>query len=297
MKKIGFIGLGHMGLPMALNLLNAGEKLWIYDLNPQTLEEAITAGATLTSTAIEAATGRDIVITVLPGSTQVHDVYLGKFGLLEQIQEPTLFIECSTIDITTCRALHTAANQHGHRFVDAPMSGGIMGAKNATLTFMVGGTEPHFQESLPLLQAMGKNIFHAGDATHGIAAKICNNLMLGIHMIATSEAFILAQALGLDPKKLYEISSVSSGSSWSLNVYCPAPGVLPQSPASNNYKAGFTAAMMLKDLNLATTAATEIKPSLPMTHTAKEIYKTFCDVDGQLDFSGILCYLETLASK
>lgn len=297
MTEIGFIGLGHMGLPMALNLLKSGEKLWIYDLNFQALEQATIAGATRTSTAIDAATGRDMVITVLPDSAQVQDVYLGKFGLLEQIQNPTLFIECSTIDIATCRAVHVAAARHGHRFVDAPMSGGVMGAKNATLTFMVGGAEEHFQECLPLLLLMGKNIFHAGDATHGIAAKICNNLMLGIHMIATSEAFILAQQLGLSPKKLYEISSVSSGASWSLNTYCPAPGVLPQTPSSNNYKAGFTATMMLKDLNLAANAAAEIKSSLPMTHTAKEVYQAFCNEDGQLDFSGILCYLKTLTSN
>lgn len=297
MTEIGFIGLGHMGLPMALNLLKSGEKLWIYDLNFQALEQATIAGATRTSTTIDAATGRDMVITVLPDSAQVQDVYLGKLGLLEQIQSPTLFIECSTIDIATCRAVHIAAARRGHRFVDAPMSGGVMGAKNATLTFMVGGAEEHFQECLPLLLLMGKNIFHAGDATHGIAAKICNNLMLGIHMIATSEAFILAQQLGLSPKKLYEISSVSSGASWSLNTYCPAPGVLPQTPSSNNYKAGFTATMMLKDLTLAATAAAEIKSSLPMTHAAKDIYQAFCDEDGQLDFSGILCYLQTLTSN
>ncbi len=297
MTEIGFIGLGHMGLPMALNLLTVGVKLWIYDLNPQALEEAATAGAMKTSTAIDAARGRDMVITVLPGSDQVQDIYLGKMGLLEQIQEPTLFIECSTIDIATCRTVHAAAARHGHRFVDAPMSGGVMGAKNATLTFMVGGTETHFQECLPILLYMGKNIFHAGDATHGIAAKICNNLMLGIHMIATSEAFILAQQLGLSSKKLYEISSVSSGASWSLNTYCPAPDVLPQIPSSNNYKAGFKATMMLKDLNLAASAAAEIKSSLPMTHTAKEIYQAFCDVDGQLDFSGVLCYLKTITSN
>lgn len=222
-------------------------------------------------------------------------VYLGNEGLLQQIQQPTLFIDCSTIDIATCQEIHTVAAARGHHLLDAPMSGGVMGAKNATLTFMVGGAEADFQAAFP--QAMGKNIFHAGKATHGIAAKICNNLMLGIHMICTSEAFNLAEGLGLSPKKLYEISSVSSGYSWSLNIYCPAPGVLPQSPANNGYKPGFTANMMLKDLKLAVTAAEDAQIPVPMTANAKEIYQAFCETEGQLDFSAIICYLKSLGLK
>lgn len=297
MQKIGFIGLGHMGLPMALNLLKQGYQVRVYDLNPEAIQEAVVAGATAAETAIAAVLGCEVVITALPEGKHVRMVYLGDEGLLQQVQEPTLFIDCSTIDIATCQEVHVVAEARGHRLLDAPMSGGVMGAKNATLTFMIGGMESDFQAALPLFQAMGKNIFHAGAASHGIAAKICNNLMLGIHMICTSEAFNLAASLGLDPKKLYEISSVSSGYSWSLNVYCPAPGVLPQSPANNQYKPGFTANMMLKDLKLAATAAANAGVTVPMTDKAKEMYQAFCETDGQLDFSAIICYLKLLGLK
>lgn len=297
MQKIGFIGLGHMGLPMALNLLEKGYQVHVYDVNPEAMENAVAAGAIAAKTAIAAGHVCEVVMTVLPEGRHVRAVYLGAEGLLQQVQKPTLFIDCSTIDIVTCQEIHAAAITCGHRLLDAPMSGGVMGAKNATLTFMVGGEKADFQASLPLLQAIGKNIFHAGSATHGIAAKICNNLMLGIHMICTSEAFNLAESLGLDPKKLYEISSVSSGYSWSLNVYCPAPGVLPHSPANNDYKPGFTANMMLKDLKLAVTAAQEGEITVPLTNKAQEIYQTFCETDGSLDFSAIICYLKSLGTK
>ncbi|WP_032112916.1 3-hydroxyisobutyrate dehydrogenase [Candidatus Paracaedibacter symbiosus] len=295
MKKIGFIGLGHMGLPMVQNLLMAGYQVWVYDLAPQVIQECLVAGALATASAREAAIGRDVVITALPEGKHVRAVYLGEEGLLQNVKQSTLFIDCSTIDIATCQEVHELAERQGHRLLDAPMSGGVMGAKNATLTFMVGGTDTDFDAALPLLQAMGKNIFHAGAATHGLAAKICNNLMLGIQMICTSEAFNLAEKLGLDAKKLYEISSVSSGYSWSLNVYCPAPGVLPQSPATNDYKPGFTANMMLKDLKLATAEALDANVPVPLTGHAQQLYQDFCATDGQLDFSGIICYLKSLS--
>lgn len=293
MTKIGFIGLGHMGLPMMQNLLKAGHELYVFDINSSILADVATMGAHPCSTPLQAAQGRDFVITMLPEGKHVGQVYLGEEGLLNHLSQGFL-IDCSTIDIETSRQIHDLAQKKGLHLVDAPVSGGVVGATQGTLTFMVGGTASDFSKAKDILQCMGKNIFHAGDATHGQAAKICNNLMLGIHMIGTAEAFNLAEKLGLAKEKLFEISSVSSGQSWTLVNYCPASGLVPTSPANRNYEPGFTARMMLKDLALALCAAKDCDLQIPLTEKAQNLYTEFCVQEGHLDFSAIITYLKKL---
>lgn len=292
MATIGFIGLGHMGNPMARNLAKSNHTVHVFDLDQNAIDIAQKAGCVAATSALEAAQKKDFVITMLPAGKHVRSVLLGENGLIEQVSEQTFFIDCSTVDIETALDLHEAAIIKGHAVLDAPVSGGVVGAENATLTFMVGGLIEAFKKVKPILGCMGKNIFHAGAATHGQAAKMCNNLMLGIHMIGTSEAFILAEKLGLAAETLHEIASASSGQSWTLSNYCPAP-VLPNTPALNNYKAGFAAAMMLKDLNLAIEAAHNSDTSLPLTEKAGYIYDDFCKEHADIDFSGIIEFLKT----
>lgn len=292
MTTIAFIGLGHMGAPMAQNLIHKEHDVALFDLNLEAAEDCAQDGGTPYSDALEACQGREIIISMLPEGKHCRQLYLGEEGLIENLTAPSIIIDCSTIDMETSQELHEGAQKWGHHFLDAPVSGGVTGAKSGKLTFMVGGTADNFAKILPILQCMGKNIFHAGEATHGLAAKICNNLMLGIHMVGTSEAFILANRLGLANEKLYEIACASSGQSWTLVNYCPAPGILPSSPANNQYKPGFTGEMMLKDLKLAVDAAHNADISIPLTEKAKELYDEFCHECEGLDFSGIIQYLD-----
>ncbi|WP_010299775.1 3-hydroxyisobutyrate dehydrogenase [Candidatus Odyssella thessalonicensis] len=291
MAKIGFIGLGHMGNPMARNLVKAHHEVHVFDLDRAAIETAVRGGCIGAYSLLEVASDKDFIITMLPAGKHVRSVLLGENGLLEQLKEPGFFIDCSTIDLTTTQDVHEAATFKGHGILDAPVSGGVAGAEKATLTFMVGGLHDAFIKAQPILASMGKNVFHAGAATHGQVAKMCNNLMLGIHMIGTSEAFILAEKLGLAASTLYEIASASSGQSWTLSRYCPAP-VLPDTPACNGYKAGFAAAMMLKDLNLAIEAARNNDTTLPLTEKAGDLYDDFCRDSGALDFSAIIEFLK-----
>ncbi|MBX3486530.1 MAG: 3-hydroxyisobutyrate dehydrogenase [Candidatus Paracaedibacteraceae bacterium] len=291
MANIGFIGLGHMGNPMAQNLAKKKHKVHVFDLDESSVHIAVSGGCIAASSALEAATGRDFVITMLPAGKHVKSVLLGEDGLMELIPEPGFFIDCSTVDIQTSLDMHDLATVKGHHVLDAPVSGGAAGAKSGTLTFMVGGLADAFNKAKPILECMGKNIFHAGAATHGQAAKLCNNLMLGIHMIGTSEAFLLAEKLGLEAATLQMISNASSGQSWVLSKYCPAP-VLEGTPAMNDYKPGFTGAMMLKDLKLATDAAHHSDLALPLTEKAEDLYDDFCREHAGIDFSGIIEFLK-----
>ncbi|GIK99439.1 MAG: 3-hydroxyisobutyrate dehydrogenase [Alphaproteobacteria bacterium] len=288
MARIGFIGLGNMGGPMLGNLLRAGHEAAAFDLSAAALDAAVAAGATRATAAPEVLAGTEAVITVLPAGPHVRSVYLGEAGLLAAAKPGTLFIDCSTIDVATARDVHAAADTAGVDFVDAPMSGGVAGAEGARLTFMVGGTEAAFARARPFLEAMGKTIVHAGGAGTGQAAKICNNMILGVSMIAVSEAFALADALGLERQKLFDIASQASGQCWSLTSYCPVPGPVPSSPANRGYRPGFTAAMMLKDLRLAQEAAIAAGVATPLGAEAAALYGLFAaSGEGQTDFSGI----------
>src|SRR6516165_8363479 len=292
MARIGFIGLGNMGGPMARNLLKAGHRVKAFDLQPALTAKAVEAGAVAASSPAEAAREVEAVVTMLPAGQHVRTVYLGEGRVLESAAPGTLLIDSSTIDVETARAVGAAAAAAGRPMVDAPVSGGTAGAEAATLTFMVGGPEVAFASARPILEAMGKTIVHAGGAGNGQAAKICNNMILGISMIAVGEAFILAEKLGLDHQKLFDISSKSSGQCWSLTSYCPVPGPVPSSPANREYKAGFTAAMMLKDLNLAQAAARAARVATPLGAGAAAVYERFVDGNGGSDdFSGIIRYL------
>lgn len=293
MATIGFIGLGHMGAPMAKNMVRAGHQVFVYDLNEAAVSELAAWGSHPCADALDAGKGRDFVITMLPESRHVQHVYEGEGGLFAHLATPSFLIDCSTIDPSVSLVLHQKATALGHTMLDAPVSGGVVGATNGTLTFMVGGADADFHTAFPLLEAMGKNIFYAGAASHGQVAKACNNMVLGVTMIATAEAFVLAEKAGLSSEKLFQIMSVSSGQTWALTSYCPVPGLVPSSPSNRAYQAGFTAAMMLKDLNLADRAAQEFHLKLPLGAQAKDVYAAFCDEGkGQLDFSAIILDLK-----
>ncbi len=292
MSRIGFIGLGNMGLPMALNLLKAGHQVEGFDVNGEAVEKLVAAGGVSAGSAKSAAARGDVVVTMLPAGKHVRQVYLEPGGIVENANGGTLLIDSSTIDVETTRVVSAAADVRGLPIVDAPVSGGVGGAQGATLTFMVGGSENAFARAKPILEAMGKTIVHAGGPGNGQAAKICNNLMLGISMIAVSEAFVLAEKLGLDAQKLFDISSKSSGQCWSLTSYCPVPGPVPSSPANRDYQAGFTAAMMLKDLKLAHDAGRAVGATTPLGAGAAAVYERFVEEGGaETDFSGIVRFL------
>ncbi len=293
MARIGFIGLGNMGLPMALNLIEAGHQLDGFDLQPAAVDRVIAAGGAAAGTIDAVAAQADIVVTMLPAGQHVRAVYLDTGGVLQNAKAGTLLIDCSTIDVESARTVASAAEAKGLPMIDAPVSGGVAGAQAATLTFMVGGSESAFAQATPLLEAMGKTIVHAGGSGNGQAAKICNNMILGVSMIAVSEAFLLAEKLGLDAQRLFDISSKSSGQCWSMTSYCPVPGPVPTSPANRDYQAGFTAAMMLKDLQLAQDAARGAAVATPMGAGAAAVYERFVqDGDGAgIDFSGIIRFL------
>jgi 3-hydroxyisobutyrate dehydrogenase len=271
--RIGFIGLGNMGGPMAANLIKAGHAVAGFDLAPASLAALTKAGGAAQTNAASAAKPAEVIITMLPAGPHVRQVYMGEGGVLAAAAKGALLIDCSTIDVETARAVSKAAAAQGFDMLDAPVSGGVGGAAAATLTFMVGGSAAGFARARPVLEAMGKTIVHAGEAGNGQAAKICNNMILGISMIAVSEGFALAEKLGLDWQKLFDISSKSSGQCWSMTNYCPAPGPVPNAPSNRDYQAGFTAEMMLKDLKLAQQAAQATGATTPLGAEAAALYQ------------------------
>lgn len=289
MTSIGFIGLGNMGGPMARNLLKAGHSLKAFDISSAAVEAVAKEGATVAESPAAAATDVEAVVTMLPAGPQVHDVYLGSGKVIETAAKGTVLIDCTTADVATIRAVNAAAAEAGHDMIDGPVSGGVGGATAGTLTIMVGGTEKAFERAKPVLEGMGKNIFHAGGPGNGQAAKVCNNMMLAIQAIGVCEGFLLAEKLGLDAQKLYDIASTATSQCWFLNSYCPVPGPVPASPANNNYKAGFTAAMMLKDLKLSQEAAQGVDVATPMGAAATALYGLFARSGGApADFSAII---------
>ncbi len=291
--NIAFIGLGNMGGGMAANLVKAGHDVVAYDLSDAALAAAEKAGCARAASAASAVAAADAVVTMLPAGTHVEAVYSGDvFGAAPS---DCLFLDCSTIDVATARAVAKAAGDAGFAMVDAPVSGGIAAAAAGTLTFMVGGDDDAFRRAEPILAAMGKAVIHAGGAGAGQAAKICNNMLLGATMVATCETLALAQKLGLDPQTFYDIASVSSGQSWSLTSYCPLPGVGPESPADKDYQGGFASALMLKDLKLAGEAARSVDAATPMGGLAQALYQMQVGAgEGGRDFSAII---ELLSGK
>lgn len=290
MARIGFIGLGNMGGGMAANLARAGHDVRAFDLSADALDRARTAGCLPVASAADAAKGAEAVVTMLPAGRHVAEVYESSvFGAADT---GAVLIDCSTIDVETARAVAQAAQVHGLLAVDAPVSGGIAAAASGALTFMVGGSDAAFKRAEPFLSAMGKAVIAAGPSGAGQAAKMCNNMLLGASMIATCEAFALAQKLGLDPQTFFDISSVSSGQCWSMTSYCPVPGVGPETPADRGYEGGFAAALMLKDLRLAMEAAAGANADTPMGARATELYAKFVEEGaGGKDFSGIIATL------
>lgn len=289
MQTIAFIGLGNMGHPMAQALLAKGYRVQGYDIMPNATASLQPLGLTIAASPQEAAKNADIIITMLQTGQQVSATCLGEQGLFSQAPAGTLFIDCSSIDITTSRLLHEKAVAANINMLDAPVSGGVMGAKAASLTFMVGGSAENFTRAKPILEAMGKKIFHAGVPGSGQAAKICNNMLLGISMIGVSEAFALAEKLGLAPDKFFEICSNASGQCWSLTSYAPVPEVVPTSPANFDYEPGFAAKMMLKDLLLSQNAAQSTTTATPLGAEATMLYTLYVNQGfGDKDFSGII---------
>jgi 3-hydroxyisobutyrate dehydrogenase len=286
--RIGFIGLGNMGGPMAANLVKAGHQIAGYDLAQPALDRLAKAGGKIAPSLAAAVGDAEVVITMLPAGPHVRRVYTGEGGVLASAAKGALLIDSSTIDVETARAVTKAAAERGFDMLDAPVSGGVGGAAAATLTFMVGGSETAFQRGKPVLEAMGKTIVHAGPAGNGQAAKICNNMILGISMIAVCEGFALAEKLGLDWQKLFDIASNSSGSCWSMTKYCPAPGPVPAAPSNRDYQAGFTTEMMLKDLKLAQQAAQAVGASTPLGAEAAALFQLLQNSgQGAKDFSVI----------
>lgn len=284
---IAFIGLGNMGGGMAANLVKAGHTVRAFDLSEDAAARAREAGCTVLPSVREAVAGVEAVVTMLPNGAIVDAVYTG--DVIGHAPTSALLLDCSTIDVATARKVAEAAATAGYEMVDAPVSGGIAAANGGTLTFMVGGSDAAFAKGQPILSAMGKAVIYAGVIGAGQAAKICNNMLLGASMIATCETFKLAEKLGLDLQTFYDISSKASGQNWSMTSYCPVPGVGPQSPADNDYKGGFAAALMLKDLKLAMAAAADVGARVPMGEQAEEIYQALvADGQGGRDFSAII---------
>lgn len=293
MKKIGFIGLGQMGTPMVLNLLAAGYAVTVYDLNQDAVKSLAEQGATPAS-CLRELHGQSCYISMLQTGAQVKEIHLEASDALMNMASPgTLFIDCSSIDVDSAKYLHEAANARQLAFIDAPVSGGIAGAKAGSLTIMVGGEEAVFVKAKPLLHILGAKLIHTGGAGTGQAAKICNNMILGISMIAISEAYVLAKKLGLSQKKLFEVSSNASGQCWAMSKYSPVPGLVDNVPSNNDYQPGFTAQMMLKDLKLSQAAAHTALQSTPLGKRATDIYQRYVDAgSGMVDFSGIIQLIE-----
>ncbi|WP_375207798.1 3-hydroxyisobutyrate dehydrogenase [Hyphococcus sp.] len=289
MTKVGFIGLGNMGAPMAANLVKAGCVVHAYDRSDVAVAKAVNNGCLSARSAADAASNADFVITMLPAGSHVKSVYFDADGIIESASHDATFIDCSTIDVETARSVIGAASESGFAMVDAPVSGGVAAATKGTLTFMVGGEDEAFARAKPVLEKMGKNIVHAGAAGNGQVAKICNNMLLGITMIATCEAFNLAEKLGLDAQTFYDISSTASGQSWSMTSYCPAPGPLESAPSNRDYQPGFAAAMMLKDMRLAQEAAHKAKAATPLGAQSEALYALMESAGkDNLDFSGVM---------
>ena len=286
MPAIGFIGLGNMGAPMAANLVKSGEHVLGFDLVPGSRETSARDGVQIVANARSTVEDADVVITMLPAGEHVLSVWN---DIVPVARQGTLFIDCSTIDVASARKAHGLAAARGIATLDAPVSGGVGGAKAATLTFMVGGTAHAFARGKPILERMGKRVVHCGEAGNGQVAKICNNMILGAAMIAVSEAFVLGEKLGLSHQAMFDVVSASSGQCWSLTSYCPVPGPVPASPANNGYKPGFAAALMLKDLKLARQAAESVKANTALGAHAAKIYQEFAQHGGSTaDFSGII---------
>ena len=289
MTKIAFIGLGNMGSGMCANLCKAGHEVRAFDLNAEAVKAAEGHGANAAATIADAVKDAEIVVTMLPAGKHVLAVYFGEDGVEAHAAKGALFLDCSTIAVEDAREAASKAEATGFLMADAPVSGGTAAADAGTLTFMVGGPEEAFAKARPILDAMGKNIFHAGGSGNGQAAKIANNMLLGISMIGTCEAFNLAEKLGLDAQTFFDISSTASGQCWSMTSYCPAPGPVPAAPSNRDYQPGFAVAMMLKDLHLAAAAAKVAGAEVTLGEMAEKIYQ---DLDtrgyGGLDFSGVM---------
>ncbi|TCR60862.1 3-hydroxyisobutyrate dehydrogenase [Bosea sp. BK604] len=286
MTNIAFIGLGNMGAPMAGNLVKAQYKVVAFDLVQSSMETAAHLGVGLATSAQEAAKTAEIIVTMLPAGKHVLSVWA---DILPVVKPGTLLIDCSTIDVDSARKAHAMAAELSCLSLDAPVSGGVGGARGATLTFMVGGSEEAFGKGEEILAHMGRRVVHCGPAGNGQVAKICNNMILGISMIGVCEAFVLAEKLGLSHEALYDVASTSSGQCWSLTTYCPVPGPVPNSPANNSYKAGFASALMLKDLKLSQEAAQAAGASTPLGAAAAQLYGLHnAWGEGSTDFSGII---------
>ncbi|MGO4285919.1 3-hydroxyisobutyrate dehydrogenase [Bosea sp. TAB14] len=286
MTSIAFIGLGNMGGPMAGNLVKAGHSVKAFDLVEASRHAAAELGVGIAASAKEAVADAEIVVTMLPAGKHVLSVWA---DILPAVKPGTLLIDSSTIDVDSARKAHALAAERGCLSLDAPVSGGTGGAKGATLTFMVGGTAEAFDKGDPILAKMGRKIVHCGGAGNGQAAKICNNMILGISMIGVSEAFVLAEKLGLSHQALFDVASTSSGQCWSLTTYCPVPGPVPTSPANNDYKPGFASALMLKDLKLSQEAAQAVGASTPLGAAAAQLFGLHnAWGEGGTDFSGII---------
>jgi len=286
-SRVAFLGLGHMGLPMAGNLQEQGYDVVGYDVVPAAIAVAADVGLETADSAVAAASDADVVITMFQTGAQVLDAYAG--GLLDAARPGTLFIDCSTIAVDEAQAAHELATAAGHRMLDAPVSGGVVGAENATLAFMVGGSESDFEDAEPLLEGMGRRIVHCGGPGLGQAAKVCNNMILAVSQIAVAEAFVLGERLGLTHQALFDVASNASGQCWALTTNCPVPGPVPTSPANDEYRPGFAGALMAKDLGLAQQAVGLTGVDARMGMLAREIYREFADGAGAgQDFSGII---------
>src|SRR6202158_5598872 len=289
MPNIGLIGLGNMGAPMAANLVKSGDSVVGFDLVAAPHQESPQTGIEIAPNPKACAEKADVIVTMLPAGEHVRSAWS---EILPSAKPGALFIDCSTIDVTSARAAHALAAQRGVAALDAPVSGGVAGAKAATLTFMVGGSAEAFARGKPVLEQMGRRVVHCGDAGNGQAAKICNNMILGASMIAVSEAFVLGEKLGLSHQALFDVASASSGQCWSLTNYCPVPGPVPTSPANRDYQPGFTADMMLKDLKLAQLAAEAAGAATPLGAAAAELYQQLAASGaGGRDFSAMFPYL------
>ena len=288
-ELIAFIGIGNMGSPMAENLVKAGKKVRAFDISKKIIEQAKEKNLDVVENLNELITNEvTTVITMLPEGKNSKEVYLGDNGIINNVSKNCLLIDCSTIDIQTSIEIGKKASEKGIKMIDAPVSGGVMGAQKATLNIMVGGTKESFDLALPLLKIMGKNIFHAGDLGSGNGAKICNNMSLGITMIAASESLMLAKRLNIDIKKVHEIMKNASGNSWPISIYPPLPGLIEGTPSNNNYRPGFSAGMMNKDLKLANECAKQVNASTPLGAMALNIYNKFCEEgNDNKDFSAI----------
>ena len=286
---IAFIGVGNMGNPMAENLLKAGKKIKVFDVSKEMLAKAKEKNLETTDN-LDSLITKEVttIITMLPEGKHSKEIYLGDNGIINKVSKDCLLIDCSTIDINTSKEIGKNAEEKGIMMIDAPVSGGVMGAQKATLNIMVGGSKQAFDKALPILKIMGKNIYHAGEIGSGNGAKICNNMSLGITMIAASESLMLAKRLNIDIKKVHEIMKNASGNSWPISVYPPLPGLIEGTPSNNNYKPGFSAGMMNKDLKLANDCAKNVNASTPLGQMALEIYSKFCeDGNASKDFSAI----------